>query len=322
MGQKINSNIFRLGIKQNEWNSKYFEKSKEEATLYNFNDLQLKAYINKFLNTQGILLHNLKIKYTGKILFIFVSFFITKRTLFIINEINSLQKIKLKRKRKKRRKKKKRYSRKEWRRKKLYKKRTRLIKRYKNFLKMKTQGNYHKFLKNFFFEQIFESISLYTKNKYHIYLVCQNINTKDFMSFKRKEKRVFKRRLFSLRRYRKTQFFRESINILILISKLPNSSYLLANYIANQLSKTKKHVYYIIFLKRALNLIIKSSFSKIKGIKIVVRGRLNKKPRSKKKLILIGRHPIQTLKSKISYSEATSYTQNGTLGIKVWICEK
>ena len=36
MGQKINSNLFRLGIKKNEWKSKYFEKTKEEFSLYTY----------------------------------------------------------------------------------------------------------------------------------------------------------------------------------------------------------------------------------------------------------------------------------------------
>jgi ribosomal protein S3 len=31
---------------------------------------------------------------------------------------------------------------------------------------------------------------------------------------------------------------------------------------------------------------------------------------------------LQTLKSKIDYSQSTAYTKNGTFGVKVWICNK
>jgi hypothetical protein len=34
MAQTTNAIVFRLGIKKNEWDYRYFEKSKEEFTLY------------------------------------------------------------------------------------------------------------------------------------------------------------------------------------------------------------------------------------------------------------------------------------------------
>ena len=34
MGQKVNPNVFRLGYKNNEWDSKYFENNYEELSLY------------------------------------------------------------------------------------------------------------------------------------------------------------------------------------------------------------------------------------------------------------------------------------------------
>ena len=77
----------------------------------------------------------------------------------------------------------------------------------------------------------------------------------------------------------------------------------------------------MVFLKKSLKTLINSNFSFIKGVKIVIKGRINGKSRAKKKIIKIGYFPIQTFDSKINYSESTSYTQYGTFGIKVWVCE-
>ena len=62
MGQKTNSNLLRLNIKTNEWNSKYFEKNKEEFTLYNYQSIQIQTYLKEMLEKVGIMLHKCKIQ--------------------------------------------------------------------------------------------------------------------------------------------------------------------------------------------------------------------------------------------------------------------
>jgi ribosomal protein S3 len=65
------------------------------------------------------------------------------------------------------------------------------------------------------------------------------------------------------------------------------------------------------------------TFSIAKGIKIKIKGRFNGAPRAKHKIINIGNNmPVLTLNSNIDYAETTSYTSNGTFGVKVWVCEK
>ena len=57
----------------------------------------------------------------------------------------------------------------------------------------------------------------------------------------------------------------------------------------------------------------------LKGIKIVISGRLNNKPRSKSSVSILGNIPTVTKTNElIDYSENTCYTKNGTFGIKVW----
>ena len=60
-------------------------------------------------------------------------------------------------------------------------------------------------------------------------------------------------------------------------------------------------------------------FSNILGCKIIIKGKFNGIPKSKKKTIKIGLIKLQKINSIISYNKITSFTRNGTFGIKVWI---
>ena len=116
-------------------------------------------------------------------------------------------------------------------------------------------------------------------------------------------------------------FFKECLNILSIVIKKRNSAKLISEFLAFQFSVMKKHNYFLNFLKRALLLIIKSRFSFIKGFKLIINGRLNGKPRAKNKFLIVGKVPLQSINSKIDYSTSVSYSQYGTFGFKVWICE-
>ena len=48
MGQKINPLIFRLGFKNNLWNSNYIHNNFEELSLFVYQDREIKNYIYKF----------------------------------------------------------------------------------------------------------------------------------------------------------------------------------------------------------------------------------------------------------------------------------
>ena len=131
----------------------------------------------------------------------------------------------------------------------------------------------------------------------------------------------YKNLKMQLRRYYNATFFKECFQILITFSKLKNSSNLLASYLSLEIKKLKRHNYFLNFLKRALILIIYSKLSKIKGIKILIKGRLHGKPRAKHRLILIGSVPSQSFESKICYSKSTAFSIYGTFGVKVWVCD-
>ena len=113
------------------------------------------------------------------------------------------------------------------------------------------------------------------------------------------------------------------IKILLIAITEKNSSKLLADVISLYLTKNKKrHNFLFFLLKKIITNLISTNFSNVKGIKIQVKGRLNGAPRAKSKNITIGKVPLQSLNNQISYHNSTAFTQNGTFGIKVWICEK
>nr|QYC61901.1 ribosomal protein S3 [Stephanopyxis turris] len=318
MGQKTNSNIFRIGYKKNEWNSKYVENSLEEINLYLHQDLEIKNFIVRFFKRYFLLVNYCKLLRTNNVLKIFISYYITLRSIFLINKINIRQRIIIQRKKKSYiKKKKKGYTKKKKKIKKIFKNRILFIKR----LKKKNRNLLLK--KNIdFFENLLESLTLYTKNKLNINIILQNINKGLSLRLKNKQSKAFRKTILKLRRFSRAIFFKEFINILTVTVLKKNSSKILADIIAFQFSVIKRHNYFLNFLKRSLTLIVKSKFSKVKGIKILIKGRLNGKPRSNYRIIQIGKISLQTIESVISHNQSTSFTPYGTFGIKVWICEK
>jgi len=106
----------------------------------------------------------------------------------------------------------------------------------------------------------------------------------------------------------------------LILATQTNLAELLGSYITEQIKITKQHNFFFNSLKKSLTLLIKQKFSKIKGIKILIKGRLNNAPRSRTRIIKIGKIPIITENVVMDYSESTSFkNSNGTIGVKIWI---
>jgi small subunit ribosomal protein S3 len=456
MAQTTNAIVFRLGIKNNEWNSRYFEKSKEEFTLYNYQNIQIQNYLKQYLNKYGLILHRTRFSLNHTNLHIFVSYITTKKSIFLLKKskkkgfldvkfrrrrkkkrltkevlekrllekkkkkkkkLTESEKIELKEakrqkkllkllaqkerefraeqlkeqriidreklkkrylkwrlkqyikkhnifiRRKKRRFKRRKikfspnisimsrvckkkpvkayllnkrirlkrtrigwfYKQKEIRWAKIYNFKLRRVKIVRKFKKKKYKTNYktnEKLRKSSFLEELLESLSIFTKNKLHIYITFQNLNRGLSIELTKSEKFYFKKIVYLLKRYSKDKFFRESLHIIYITIKIKNSAQLLASFLAKQLPLLKRHNYFLVFLKRILPLFISLESSKIKGVKILISGRFNGAPRAKSRLITAGSTPILTISNPIDYYETTSYTKNGTFGIKIWISPK
>ena len=126
--------------------------------------------------------------------------------------------------------------------------------------------------------------------------------------------------LNALRRHYREPSFNDFINTLFVTLSRNNSAKLLSRMIAVKLSESKRHSLLFNFWRKAILFFVNSSFSNLKGLKISIKGRINGRPRAKTINIIAGNVPCLTLSAKIDYAKSTSYTQNGTFGVKVWIC--
>ena len=168
------------------------------------------------------------------------------------------------------------------------------------------------------------STQLYLNNKKTV-VKAQNLNIKFERTITKNSEylKTYKKVLRSFKKFLKDPFQKNLVKLLFIITFERDSSKLLADLISLYLVKNKKrHSYLIFLLKTVLTTLIPINFSKIKGVKIVITGRFNGAPRAKKQNLTIGVTPLQSLNSVISYHNSIAFTQNGTFGIKVWICEK
>jgi ribosomal protein S3 len=335
MGQKINPNIFRLGITK-EWKTEFFEKKRHELPLYTFKDLEIKSYIERFLETQGIILHDYKQHYSNSTLNLYISYFVSPE--FVLHKKNKLNQLTLT----------------------SSSGSTQVVTEVQPLGKNVAQSlppalfstkapsdyyNIKKYLKtdlNFVktfntnstsfkelqetsinlkvqgvLNNLFKVLSLFTTNKFNIIVnfCCLNKNL-NFL------KKTQKKNFILLQKFKSTPFLKEGIELLFYVVYNNNSANLLTKFIAMQIKKVKRHKFFLSFLKQTLTILSNSSFSKVKGIKIIIKGRLNGVPRAKHKIITIGDVPVQSIGATIDYAQLTAHNSNGSYGIKVWVVEK
>lgn len=168
------------------------------------------------------------------------------------------------------------------------------------------------------------STNLYLKNKTTVFKT-QDLTKKFEIKINKKQDYLtaYKKIIRSFRKFLKDPLQKNLIKILFVVISERNSSKLLADIISFYFTKNKKkHNLLLFLLKKVISTLIFANFSKVKGIKIMITGRFNGAPRAKKKNLTIGIVPLQSFDSIISYHNSVAFTQNGTFGIKVWICEK
>lgn len=183
-------------------------------------------------------------------------------------------------------------------------------------------------------KELFSSLSHFTKKKYKLFIIVERLNIDaKALILNRKMRQVWRKNLINLRRYnlppevlkKRYNFFKKATNIILNCVTNNKCSKSLAYLIITQLKilgKFKRQNFFLGFVKEALQTFKHSSYSKFKGIKIQIKGRLNGRPRSKKKTIKIANNiSLIRLDSVIDYSNQTAFTSNGTLGVKIWIDE-
>nr|YP_010134121.1 ribosomal protein S3 [Tryblionella apiculata]QWM93611.1 ribosomal protein S3 [Tryblionella apiculata] len=335
MGQKTNPNIFRLGINKT-WKTEFFEKKRHELSLYTFKDLEIKSYIERFLETHKILIHDYKQHYDNSTLYIYISYFVLpdfilnkklnnnivllnqskEKKIVSLNNVknqntiaclskNNLQyfdKFKLSSNSVNNPYKIKSY-----------------IKENKTFLQSNniTSNEILNLKIEGLLNNMFKVLSLFNKNNCNIVInfCCLNKN----LTFL---KNIQKKNFMLLQKFRGTPFLKEGRSLMFHVVYNRNSANMLAKFIAMQIKKVKRHKFFLSFLKQTLTVLLNSNLSKVRGVKIIVKGRLNGVPRAKHKIISVGDVPVQSLNVKMDYSQTTAHNSNGSYGIKVWIVEK
>jgi len=330
MGQKTNPNIFRLGINKT-WKTEFFEKKQHELPLYSFKDLEIQNYIERFLDTHGILLHDYKQHYNNSTLSLYVSCFITtnflaqskkmSENIVVLNGSNqksvkiksqiceksncdsNIQKPDLD----------------DISKKNLYKMKEYFMKYSSNntMLKSNTSSDISSVKIEGIFNNMLKVLNLFTNNTCNIVLNLSCLN-KDLTYLKGLKKKTF----VSLQKFRGTPFLKEGAELLFCVTHSNGSARLLAKFITIQLKKTKRHKFFFTFLKQTLTILLESTLSKVKGIKIMVKGRINGVPRAKHKTITIGDVPTQSLDANIDYCQLTTQNSSGSFGISVWVVER
>jgi hypothetical protein len=348
MGQKVNPNIFRLG-KTIKWKQQYFEKKSTDIKVYSFKNLEIKNFIHKFFQNNGLIVHNLKLHYLdNNSLHIFVSYYLTLNFISLLSQEIKEKKIRLKPKRKANRKnflkiqknvknflvyQQMNYNQSlntvvktqnrqqvkqiiQTEKNTLKHRRLRLLKLYKQQTRIANFNNIRTLQFNSFLEKLFKSLQLFLSQNMNIYLTVKQLNKDTKNLFDSKKTKIIKKGLVRIKKYEKNEFFKEGVNTLFACSTEPNSANLLAEFLANNLQQLKRHNFFLRFIKSAL------AIFKNQNIKIKIKGRLNGAPRAKRKIMLIGNGVAAlNLSSKVDYAEKTAYTSNGTIGVKVWIQE-
>jgi len=92
MSQKIDASLFRRILKKYEWDSKYTKLNKEESSLLLYKDIQIKHFINKIFEDNGLLIMTCKLEYSVSRVIIKISFVnhdINAQKLFIKDIVNN-----------------------------------------------------------------------------------------------------------------------------------------------------------------------------------------------------------------------------------------
>ena len=285
-----------------------------------------------------IKVHNCKIFYSENTLQIFISFYLTTKTIYAINKhltkyskkssayFKRLQAhVKTSRKNKKKKR--------NLPRKTAFNSQITNLKKFQEEKKVKNRVNIlsGRLSKNQainlreFQEILLESLTKYTKNKINISVTLQNLNSTKRLS--QNQIKDFKVTFKQLRKFVKNSFFKEAINILFVTVTKRKSAKLLAEFISDQfrlnqlrsdqIAISRKDNYFLGFLKQSIKLLITSEISSLTGIKIVIKGRFNRAPRARNVILQFGKFSLQSFDSKIDYFQSTAYTINGTFGIKV-----
>lgn len=146
-------------------------------------------------------------------------------------------------------------------------------------------------------------------------------------SFKLHKKSLESKLFFLQRNKNLKKYFSESLETLYFVMSTfgYGNAYLLSKLVAYMIENNRKHTLITRFLKKSLEVFFEclpTRFFAIEGIRILVKGRFNKRRRTKTIVVQKGEISLQTIKTPIDYHQTQAITIYGTFGIKVWLAKK
>jgi hypothetical protein len=163
-------------------------------------------------------------------------------------------------------------------------------------------------------------LSLFFKKTLKITLIFKALNRNIEKTKPKIIKKILKKKLFLLRKYKRNKFFKKGLNLMLLLVSQKESASVIASYVSSTLKNFKKHKLFLHFMKKTLYLFSKQKKTVIKALKIQLKGRINGADRARHYVIKVGNQlSLLTTSSRINYSESTVFTPDGTLSIKVWV---
>lgn len=140
--------------------------------------------------------------------------------------------------------------------------------------------------------------------------------------------RVLKSKLYLLQRNKdlKKYFFESLETLYFVLSTFGyGNAYLLSQLVVYMIENTRKHTLVTRFLKKSLEVFfaeLPRRFFAVEGVRVLIKGRFNKRKRTKTIVVQKGEICLQTLKTTIDYHQTQAVTIYGSFGIKVWLAKK
>lgn len=146
-------------------------------------------------------------------------------------------------------------------------------------------------------------------------------------SFKFLQKKISKELLRFQRNRDLKIYFTETLEILYFVVRTFGfgNAYLLSQLLVFLLENVRKQMLIAKFLKKSLEVFFHSMplhHFAVDGIKILIKGRFNKRRRTKKVVLQQGQISLQTIKTPVDYFQTQAVTIYGSFGIKVWISKR
>lgn len=326
MGQKMHPSGVRLGYSQ-EWGNVWYTLKKKESSVLLFQTFVLKSLLSYYLYKRNLFLHSFSINYINNSLYLFVN--IVPKFTNIFNHFKFLTSKNLKNRLKRVRLRFLRTNRLSFSKISSSTGRRNLTNKISSATRRSTLRSNLNNLSRFF---VRKKVSSKKFLKIEVPFMNFNLLLKAICKFTNFGSVVLKFVNLSKSCYiTRSIFFDLKINqvyqswyyYFLMMRKFGISSSLLCYCIKNLIetrSLRKKQLFFLRNLKAFLRSFCGSNlFSLIKGIKILVTGRLNGRSRASFYKIQLGSLPLSTFSEKISYTFVPAFNVYGSYGIKVWI---